>query len=72
MRPTHYSASSYQSALFKMRMLILFQDASAYSRSDMTRLMRNAFDAIWLPQAEKGAFIDELGKYAVENAVDWR
>lgn len=51
-------------------MLILFQEASGYSRSDMTRLMRNAFKAIWLPQAEKDAYTDKLRKYAVENGVD--
>lgn len=53
-------------------MLILFQEASGYSKSDMTRLIRNAFDAIWLPQAEKDVYSDELRKYAVENAVEWR
>jgi adenosine deaminase len=53
-------------------MLILFQQASAFSKSDMTRLMFNAFDAIWLPQADKEIFIGELRKYATQNDVDWR
>jgi adenosine deaminase len=51
-------------------MLILFQEASGYSKSDMTRLMFNAFEAIWLPEAEKDAYSDKLRKYAVENGVD--
>jgi adenosine deaminase len=53
-------------------MLILFQQASAFSKSDMTRLMFNAFDAIWLPQADKENFIGELREYATQNDVDWR
>lgn len=53
-------------------MLILFQQASAFSKSDMTRLMFNAFDAIWLPQTDKENFIGELREYATQNDVDWR
>ena len=52
-------------------MLILFQEASGYSRADMTRLMWNAFRPIWLPDAEKEALIAELRNYAVANGVDW-
>jgi len=52
-------------------MLILFQEASGYSRADMTRLVLNAFNAIWLPESEKGAYIAELKKYATANGVDW-
>ena len=52
-------------------MLILFQEASEYSRADMTRLVLNAFKAIWLSQSSKDKFIAELRTYAVENDVDW-
>ena len=52
-------------------MLILFQEASNYSRADMTRLVLNAFNAIWLPDSEKDAYVAELKKYAVANGVEW-
>ena len=52
-------------------MLILFQETSDYSRADMTRLVLNAFKAIWLPQSAKNAYIDDLITYAVANGVDW-
>ena len=52
-------------------MLILFQEASDYSRADMTRLVLNSFNSIWLPDAEKDAYVAELKKYAVANGVDW-
>ena len=52
-------------------MLILFQEASDYSKADMTRLVLNAFNAIWLPDSEKGDYIAELKKYATANGVDW-
>ena len=52
-------------------MLILFQEASGYSEADMTRLMWNAFRAVWLPDDEKEALISELRQYAVENGADW-
>ena len=52
-------------------MLILFQEASGYSKADMTRLMLNAFKAIWLPADEKEELLAELRRYAVDNGVDW-
>lgn len=52
-------------------MLILFQEASGYSRADMTRLVLNAFNASWLPESEKSAYVAELEKYATANGVDW-
>ena len=52
-------------------MLILFQEASDYTKADMTRLVLNAFNAIWLPDSEKDAYIAELKKYAVANGVEW-
>ena len=52
-------------------MLILFQDASGYSRADMTRLMWNAFRAVWIPEPEKEALVAELRDYTVSHGVDW-
>ena len=52
-------------------MLVLFQEASGYSRADMTRLMWNAFRAIWLPEPEKAQLVSELRDYATANGVDW-
>jgi adenosine deaminase len=53
-------------------MLILFQEASDYTRADMTRLMHNAFKALWLPQEEKDDYIARLNAYAKAQEVDWR
>ncbi len=52
-------------------MLVLFQESSGFSKADMTRLMLNAFNSIWLPDAEKSHFVDELRSYATRNGVDW-
>lgn len=52
-------------------MLVLFQDASDYSKADMTRLILNAFRAIWLSGPEREKLIAELRQYAVANGVDW-
>jgi adenosine deaminase len=52
-------------------MLILFQEASDYSRADMTRLVLNAFNSIWLADTEKHGYVSELKKYADANGVDW-
>ncbi len=52
-------------------MLILFQAASRYTKSDMTRLVLNGFKSIWLPEAEKNEYIVELRAYAVSKGVDW-
>ncbi len=52
-------------------MLVLFQQASEYTKSDMTRLMLNAFDALWLPQDAKDEYIDALKEYAVNSDIDW-
>ncbi len=38
----------------------------------MTRLVLNAFNAIWLPDNEKDAYVAELKKYAIANGVDWK
>ena len=53
------------------RMMILFQEGSDYSRADMTRLMLNAYRAVWLPEAEKQNYIDGLKAYAEIHGVDW-
>lgn len=52
-------------------MLLLFQDASNYSKADMTRLMWNAFRATWLPDTEKDRYIGQLRSYALAHGVDW-
>jgi adenosine deaminase len=52
-------------------MLVLFQAASEYTKADMTRLVLNGFNAVWLPETEKNAYILELRRYAVSNGVDW-
>ncbi len=52
-------------------MLVLFQQASGYSKADMTRLMLNAFNTLWIPGAEQDAYISELRQYAVSNGVEW-
>ena len=52
-------------------MLVLFQDASEYSKTDMTRLMWNAFRAIWLPENEKERYVAQLREYVIANGVEW-
>lgn len=52
-------------------MLVLFQNASGYSDTDMTRLMWNAFSAIWLTEPEKERFLSQLRDYATANDVNW-
>lgn len=52
-------------------MLILFQDSSDFSRIDMTRLMWNAFRALWIPDVEKEKFTSQLREYAATNGIDW-
>ncbi|MEE9381165.1 MAG: adenosine deaminase [Hyphomonadaceae bacterium] len=53
------------------RMMILFQQDSDYSRADMTRLMHNAYKALWLPEPEKQAYIQGLRTYAEQHDVNW-
>ena len=52
-------------------MLILFQESSGYTKTDMTRLMLNAFKALWLLEIEKERFVSQLREYATSNGVDW-
>ena len=52
-------------------MLVLFQDASGYSATDMTRLMWNAFRAIWLTEPEKEGLVLQLRDYAIAHDIDW-
>ncbi len=44
-------------------MMVVFQEESGYSRADMVRLMRNAFTASWLPEAEKQNYLIALENY---------
>jgi len=53
-------------------MLILFQEESGYTKEDMTRLVLNAFNAVWLTGVKKSHLVSELKQYAVANGVDWR
>ena len=53
-------------------MLILFQEASGYSRADMTRLVLNGFKALWLPETEIATYSRLLRDYATVNGVDWK
>jgi len=52
-------------------MLVLFQDASGYSATEMTRLMWNAFRAIWLTEPEKERLVSQLRGYAAANDISW-
>jgi adenosine deaminase len=45
-------------------LLIGVQEASGYSRKDMVRLMKNAFEGSWLPRSAKDACIESLVQYA--------
>jgi len=53
------------------QMMLMFQRDSGYSKADMTRLMLNAYRALYLPREEKNIYIDNLKEYAVANGVDW-
>ncbi len=53
------------------QMMVMFQRDSGYSKADMTRLMLNAYRALYLPTDEKNAYIDNLKAYAVAHGVDW-
>ena len=52
-------------------MLVMFQEDSGFSKADMTRLMLNAYRALFLPLDQKDAYIEKLKGYAVEHGVDW-
>lgn len=56
---------------YLINMLVLFQEASGYSKTDMTRLVWNAFRSIWLPETEKVRYVSQLREYATSNGVDW-
>lgn len=53
-------------------MMIKFAHGSGYTKTDMTRLMHNAYKAMWLPGAEKQAYIKSLKNYAKTQGVDWQ
>jgi hypothetical protein len=50
----------------------MVQKASGYSKQGMARFILNAFEAAWLPRAEKDAYIESLKAYAVAQGVDLR
>jgi adenosine deaminase len=46
------------------------QSASGYSKSEMTKLMQNAFLGSWVSEEEKNGFLEQLSDYessAVSN-----
>lgn len=53
-------------------MFVQFAQASGYSKAAMTRLMLNAYKAVWLPEAQKKKYIERLREYAEEHGVDWK
>ncbi len=50
-------------------LLIGVQEASGYSKRDMVRFMKNAFEGSWLPRSAKDAYIESLFKYADAHEV---
>jgi adenosine deaminase len=52
-------------------MMKKFAHGSGYSKNDMTRLVYNAYRAMWLPVPEQQIFINSLKNYAERNGVDW-
>lgn len=52
-------------------MMILFQKASGYTETGMTRLMLNAFKALWIPVPQKEGYINLLRAHAEANDVSW-
>ena len=53
-------------------MLLIFQQASGYSKAKMSLLVLNAFKALWVPPAEKEAYIANLRDYVTAHDVEWR
>jgi adenine deaminase len=50
-------------------LLISVQQASGYSKADMTRFMINAFEAAWLPREVKDNYVESVKKYASSYEV---
>lgn len=44
--------------------LAALQAAAGFSRTELVRLQRNAFEIAWLPDAERKGYLDELDAYA--------
>ena len=53
-------------------MMTQFAQGSAYTKAGMTRLMLNAYNAMWLPDSQKQKYIEALKNYAEEQGVDWK
>ena len=47
-------------------LLIGIQEASSYTRTEMARFMRNAFDGAWISDDERSRFLDRLDAYVSE------
>lgn len=59
--------SGYLNSMMKQ-----FAHSSDYSKADMTRLMYNAYRAMWQPETQKQAYMDSLKLYAAEGGIAWR
>ena len=50
-------------------LLISVQHASGYSKADMAKFMINAFEAAWISDEEKDAYIETVKEYAKSHGV---
>jgi adenosine deaminase len=50
-------------------LLVGVQEASGYTKRDMVRFMRNAFEGSWLPRSAKDVYVESLLKYAAAHGV---
>jgi adenosine deaminase len=46
-----------------------FQQAGKFTKRDMALMMLNAYEAAWLPEQEKKAYIDRFKTWADANSV---
>lgn len=49
------------------QMLMGAVEGSGYTKEDLLRLMRNAFEGSWLPQESKDRYIKALNEYAEQR-----
>ena len=51
--------------------MVLVQEATNSTKTEITQLMLNAFKTVWLPELEKQKDINNLINYTESNAVNW-
>lgn len=51
-------------------LLIGVQAASGYSKADLVRFMRNAFEGSWLTRLAKDAYLESLLDYGAAHRVE--